>query len=58
MDVPTYVEYGACDLGVVGKDIICEVEPDTFEFMDLGFVIADCVSLRLKKILNIPTILK
>lgn len=37
MDVPTYVEYGACDLGVVGKDIICEVEPDTFEFMDLGF---------------------
>lgn len=37
MDVPTYVEYGACDLGVVGKDIILEMNPDVFEFMDLGF---------------------
>lgn len=37
MDVPTYVEYGACDLGVVGKDIILEMNPDVFEFIDLGF---------------------
>ncbi|MEF3254789.1 MAG: ATP phosphoribosyltransferase [Deferribacterales bacterium] len=37
MDVPTYVEYGACDLGVVGKDIICETKADVYEFMDLGF---------------------
>lgn len=37
MDVPTYVEYGACDLGVVGKDIILEMTPDVFEFIDLGF---------------------
>lgn len=37
MDVPTYVEYGACDLGIVGKDIICETEANVYEFMDLGF---------------------
>jgi len=37
MDVPTYVEYGACDLGVVGKDIICETKADVYEFIDLGF---------------------
>ncbi|MGB9730511.1 MULTISPECIES: ATP phosphoribosyltransferase [Calditerrivibrio] len=37
MDVPTYVEYGACDLGVVGKDIICETKADVYEFLDLGF---------------------
>ncbi|MCX8084733.1 MAG: ATP phosphoribosyltransferase [Calditerrivibrio sp.] len=37
MDVPTYVEYGACDLGVVGKDIICETKADVYEFLDLNF---------------------
>ncbi len=37
MDVPVYVEYGASDLGVVGKDIISEVKPDLYEFLDLGF---------------------
>jgi ATP phosphoribosyltransferase len=37
MDVPVYVEYGACDLGVVGKDIIEEVKPNIYEFIDLGF---------------------
>ncbi|MCA1927627.1 MAG: ATP phosphoribosyltransferase [Calditerrivibrio sp.] len=37
MDVPTYVEYGACDLGIVGKDIICETQANVYEFMDLGF---------------------
>jgi ATP phosphoribosyltransferase len=37
MDVPVYVEYGASDLGVVGKDIILEVNPNIYEFIDLGF---------------------
>ncbi|WP_022851931.1 ATP phosphoribosyltransferase [Limisalsivibrio acetivorans] len=37
MDVPTYVEHGAADLGVVGKDIISESAADVYEFMDLGF---------------------
>lgn len=37
MDVPVYVEYGASDLGVVGQDIISELNPDIFEFIDLGY---------------------
>lgn len=36
MDVPTYVEKGACHLGVVGKDIIEELNPDVYEFLDLN----------------------
>ena len=34
-DVPTYVEYGAADIGVVGKDIIDEYKPDVYEILDL-----------------------
>jgi ATP phosphoribosyltransferase len=36
-DVPTYVEYGAADLGIAGKDILQEQEPDVYEPLDLGF---------------------
>ena len=36
-DVPTYVEYGAADLGIVGKDILLEQAPDVYEPVDLGF---------------------
>ncbi|MEK7370149.1 MAG: ATP phosphoribosyltransferase [candidate division NC10 bacterium] len=36
-DIPTYVEYGAADLGIVGKDILAEQEPDVYEPVDLGF---------------------
>jgi len=36
-DVPTYVEYGAADLGIVGKDILLEQQPDVYEPVDLGF---------------------
>lgn len=36
-DVPIYVEYGAADLGIVGKDILLEQEPDVYEPLDLGF---------------------
>jgi ATP phosphoribosyltransferase len=36
-DVPVYVTYGAADLGVVGKDILLEQEPDVYEPLDLGF---------------------
>jgi ATP phosphoribosyltransferase len=35
-DVPTYVEHGAADLGVVGKDVLWEAEPDVCELVDLG----------------------
>ncbi len=36
-DVPTYVEYGAADLGVVGLDTILEENRHVYEVLDLGF---------------------
>ena len=36
-DVPTYVEYGAADIGVVGKDTILEEDRKCYEVLDLGF---------------------
>lgn len=36
-DVPTYVEYGAADIGVVGKDTILEEGRNLYEVMDFGF---------------------
>ena len=36
-DVPTYVEYGAADIGVVGRDTIIEEQRDLHEVLDLGF---------------------
>ncbi len=36
-DVPTYVEYGAADIGVVGKDTIMEEQRKIYEVLDLGF---------------------
>lgn len=36
-DVPTYVEYGAADIGVVGKDTILEENRRVYEVIDLGF---------------------
>lgn len=39
-DVPTYVEYGAADVGVVGKDVLMEEGRSVYELLDLG--IARC----------------
>lgn len=36
-DVPTYVEYGAADIGVIGKDVLLESGKDVYELLDLGF---------------------
>ncbi|MBQ3884584.1 MAG: ATP phosphoribosyltransferase [Ruminococcus sp.] len=36
-DVITYVEHGVCDMGVVGKDTIMEMEGKFYELVDLGF---------------------
>lgn len=36
-DVAIYVELGAADIGVVGKDILLESSPDVYELLDLGF---------------------
>jgi ATP phosphoribosyltransferase len=35
-DVPTYVEYGAADMGIVGKDVLMEQARELYEPLDLG----------------------
>jgi ATP phosphoribosyltransferase len=40
VDVPTYVEYGVADIGVVGKDVLMEENRNVYELLDLG--IARC----------------
>ncbi|MFQ5588368.1 MAG: ATP phosphoribosyltransferase [Nitrospiria bacterium] len=37
VDVPTYVEYGAADIGLAGKDLLLEQMCDVYEPLDLGF---------------------
>lgn len=36
VDVPTYVENGAADIGIVGRDNILEAQADVYEMLDLG----------------------
>ena len=36
MDVSVYVEYGACDIGFVGKDVLLEKESNVYELLDVG----------------------
>jgi len=44
-DVPIYVERGAADIGVAGKDILLEYAPDVYELVDLKTGICDmCVA--------------
>lgn len=45
-DVPTYVEYGAADLGVVGKDVLLEQSPDVYEPVDLNLGVCRLVVAR------------
>ncbi|WP_447974186.1 ATP phosphoribosyltransferase [Nitrospira sp. Kam-Ns4a] len=47
-DVPTYVEYGAADVGVVGKDVLLEQDRDVYEPLDLGFGFCRIVVAALK----------
>ena len=35
-DVPVFVEHGAADVGIVGKDVLEELEPNVIELKDLG----------------------
>lgn len=37
VDVPTYVEYGAADIGIIGKDVLLEQDKDVVELLNLGF---------------------
>lgn len=46
-DVSVYVELGAADIGVVGKDILNEYNPDVYELLDLGLgKCSMCVAAR------------
>ncbi|RAP34672.1 ATP phosphoribosyltransferase [Candidatus Marinamargulisbacteria bacterium SCGC AG-439-L15] len=49
-DVPTYVEEGAADLGIVGKDVLLEQEPRVCDLLDLGFGGCSLVLAGLEKI--------
>ena len=37
MDLPTYVEYGAADIGIIGKDVILEEKKDVYELLDMKY---------------------
>jgi ATP phosphoribosyltransferase len=60
-DVPTYVEHGAADMGIVGKDIILEYKRDVCELLDLGIgycklVVAVPEKMRLKSVDELPVL--
>ncbi len=37
VDLPTYVEYGAADIGIIGKDVLLEEQKDVYELLDLKY---------------------
>lgn len=51
-DVPTYVEYGAADIGIVGKDTLVESTADVFELVDLNFSECRMVVALPKEVIN------
>lgn len=56
-DVPTFVEYGIADLGVVGKDTILEEKRNIIEYLDLGFgKCRMCICGKKKDYLNIQNL--
>jgi ATP phosphoribosyltransferase len=55
VDIPVYVEHGAADMGIVGKDLLLEQGRDVYEPLDLGFgicrlVVAEPASVRLREV--------
>ncbi len=60
VDVPTYVEHGVADLGIVGKDILYEKSADVHELLDLGFgacrlVVAGSAGTDLAQVTRVAT---
>jgi len=47
-DVPVYVEYGAADLGIVGKDVLMEQKSTVYELVDLGYGNCDFVTAQIR----------
>lgn len=59
-DVPTYVEYGAADIGIVGKDTLLEEKKELYELLDLKFgkcklAVAGFKNKKRKQITNAST---
>ena len=50
-DLPTYVEYGAADIGIIGKDVLEEEGKDVYELLDLKFA-------RCRMMVAVPEALK
>ena len=55
VDIPVYVEHGAADMGIVGKDLLLEQGRDVYEPLDLGFgacrlVVAEPASVRMREV--------
>jgi ATP phosphoribosyltransferase len=55
VDIPVYVEHGAADMGIVGKDLLLEQGRDVYEPLDLGFgacrlVVAEPASSRIQDV--------
>lgn len=68
-DVPVYVERGAADIGIAGKDILLEYDPDVYELGDLGMGkcrmcvaglknFRDCMDTTLRVATKFPNIAK
>ena len=53
-DVPTYVEYGVADLGIVGKDVLLEQGRDLYELLDLKIGFCRLVVARYQKDIGEP----
>lgn len=48
LDIPTYVEHGAADMGIVGKDVLLEQQKDVYEPLDLKFGVCRLVLAKPK----------
>ena len=58
-DVPAYIEHGAADIGITGKDVIMEHDKNLYELLDLGFgscklVVAVPEESGIEKVEDIP----
>jgi|SRR6056297_178987 len=58
-DVPAYIEHGAADIGITGKDVIMEHNKNLYELLDLGFgacrlVVAVTEKSGIEEVENIP----
>jgi ATP phosphoribosyltransferase len=52
VDIPTYVEYGAADVGIVGKDVLEEGNRDVYEPLDLKFGVCRLVVAQPRQLLR------